>query len=99
MELKKTTNGVKYVEIETAKGVLKIYESMDEEYRGVYIDFEPTNGNGIDMPLVSVENPFTENEKADKIAIRVWGNPWDEDYTHRIDISVDEMEKALASEE
>lgn len=99
MELKTFANGVEYVEIKTAKGVLKIYESLDKEYRGAYIDFEPTDGNGIDIPLVSVENPFTEDEKTDNIAIRVWGDPWNEEYTNRIDVSVDEIKKALASEE
>ena len=96
MELKKFSSGTAYVEVKTAKGVLKIYETPDNEYAGINIDFEPTNGNGIDIPLASIENGSLDS--SENVVVRVWGNPWNEDFTQRIDVPIQEIIEALASE-
>ncbi len=96
MELKKFDNGITYVEVKTAKGVLKIYETPDDEYAGINVDFQPTNGNGMDIPLASIENGSLET--SEDVVVRVWGNPWNEDYTQRTDVPIKDIIEALASE-
>jgi hypothetical protein len=96
MELKNFANGSTYVEVKTAKGVLKIYETPDSEYAGINIYFEPNNGNGMDIPLVGIENGSLET--SDNVVMRVWGNPWNEEYTQRTDVPIKEIVEALASE-
>ncbi len=96
MKILKNRNGTIYVEVQTANGVLSIYDTPNKNHVGINIRFRPDNGNGMDIPLVCVANG---SQDANNVKIYVWGNPWNEDYSKRTDVPVNEIAEALLSEE
>ena len=91
------------MEIKTAHGMLIVYEAANPDYPGVYIDFKPAGRDDlISIPIAMVEDAPTKSKSPetpdDAVVVRVWDDPWREDYVSRSDIQVSEIIKALESE-
>lgn len=97
MELKRNSIGLDIVEVKTAHGKLVIYES-DPGYPGVYIDYIP-DGIELGISVAHIEDIPKDSETpesiSDVVTVRVWGGPWNEDYTNRVNIPIKDIEEAL----
>lgn len=71
-------------ELQIASGILKVYRRKGDKHEGFDITLVP-NDTDIEVNLVFVET----DEKG--VVIRVYGDLNDEDYTHRIDISEEDL--------
>lgn len=90
----KNIHGTEFVEIRTKKGVIRVYEAPDNIVAGVNVDFMPDGQENVQMsiPLMSVENG---EENPDKVILRVWGDPYNEDYTNKFDMSIQDIRNAV----
>ena len=82
-------------------GTLIAYRHADDNYPGICIMFRP-EGRTEEIDLAYIKGIPTEEEafdgeKAGDISIITYGNPWQEDYTHRETFQADEALEAVDS--
>lgn len=98
MEIRKNSSGIDTVVIKTANGKLMIYES-DPSYPGVYIDYILDGMDGPGIPIAHIEDipkgSETPESIPDVVTVRVWSDPWNEDYTNRVNIPIKDFKEAL----
>ncbi len=83
----------------------KLKSEIMSTANGTYTFFTDTVRKGIAFPLTAIEikkgdiaEAYNLPEDNNNIDVRIWGNPYEEDYTHAITINGDDIEK-IATEE
>ena len=91
------------IPVKTKYGVGRIEVSIDTEINQVSVTYQaPDSDDIVDLVLVEARNKENlpiycdpKNDEAQSLAIRVYGDPYDEDYTVPVDIAIDDIQKAL----
>ena len=83
------------IKVKVNNGYLVATSYPYTEWSGITVYFETDGGDIID--LVSIEN--TAESGCDKIHTYVFGDVFDEDFTHKFVIKHDEIKKMLGSTE
>ena len=80
--------------INTQLGALVAVVNNSEDYPSISIELHLPNGTVRDLAMVEVANDPTNNSTESPngvLVIRTWDDPWDECYTHRAEITKDDL--------
>ena len=91
------------MEIKTAHGTLVVIASYDPDYPGVYVDFKLAgHENEPTVPITMIEDVAEEyttpETNGHAVVVRTYGNCNIDEYTDRVDISLEDIRKFYEEE-